>query len=39
MSNTSSLHQVAHLDGASVHVEPASPERDTAHSATGHDHG
>jgi cation diffusion facilitator family transporter len=33
------LHRVAHLDGASVHVEPAGPERDTTHSVTGHDHG
>ena len=28
------LHHVAHLDAASVHVEPASPERDAAHRCT-----
>ena len=30
------LHHVAHLDGADVHVEPASRERDTADAAAGH---
>ena len=32
------LHQISHLDGAAVHIEPDSPARDAAHSTQGHHH-
>jgi divalent metal cation (Fe/Co/Zn/Cd) transporter len=32
------LHRVAHLDGATVHVEPDGPARDAAHTAQSHHH-